>query len=237
MHGLVCTSGDPHGRLPPIVLVHGLGVSTLYLLPTMRKLAARYRVYAPDLPGFGRSAKPRRTMDMESLADALLGWLKARGVGPAVFVCNSMGCQVAVALAVRHPDLVTRLILSGPTMDPHAGSPFIQVLRLLRDALHEKPSLWFVAGFDYVRAWPLRVLKSLRLAIADHVERRLPAVAAPTLVVRGSLDPVAPRQWVREMVDLLPSAEFAEIEGTGHAVNYSTPDQFTALIQSFPRSR
>ena len=233
LHGRVGSGGDPKCQRPPIVLVHGLGVSTAYLMPTMRKLAARYRVFAPDLPGFGQSEKPLRAMGIEKLAEALHGWMDARGVGRAIFVCNSMGCQVAVELATRQPELVHRLVLSGPTMDPSAGSAFVQILRLLKDALGERPSLWLLASFDYFRAGPLRVLESLRLAIADHVERKLSRVRVPVLLVRGSSDPVAPRRWLNEMAALLPSARLEEIDGTGHAVNYSAPDKFTRLIEEF----
>jgi len=233
MHAWVGTGGDPEGERPAIVLVHGLGVSTVYLMPTMKRLALRYRVYAPDLPGYGKSAKPPRTMGVGQLSDALAAWMELRDLGQAAFVCNSMGCQVAVGLAVKRPEMVRALVLSGPTMDPAAGSAFVQIVRLLNDALRESPSLWMLASFEYVRAWPLRVLESLRLAIADHVEKKLPLVKAPTLVVRGSTDPIATRRWVNEMVALLPSGRMAEIEGTGHAVNYSAPEKFVVLIESF----
>jgi len=148
-----------------------------------------------------------------------------------------MGCQVAVDLAVKRPEMVEKLVLSGPTMDPAAGSAFMQILRLLKDAMRESASLWMLAAFDYVRAWPLRVLESLRMAIADHVERKLPLVKAPTLVVRGSTDPIASRRWVEEMVRLLPNGRLAEIGGTGHAVNYSAPEEFVALIEEFVGER
>jgi 2-hydroxy-6-oxonona-2,4-dienedioate hydrolase len=233
MRGWVGTPGDPKGERPAIVLVHGLGVSTTYLMPTMKRLAERYRVYAPDLPGFGGSEKPVRTMGIGQLAGALVGWMGARGVDRAVLVCNSMGCQVAVELAVRWPEMVRGLVLSGPTMDPAAGSAFVQILRLLKDAMRERASLWFVAGLDYVRAWPLRVLETLRLAIADHVEGKLPMVKAPTLVVRGAEDPIATRRWVEEMVRLLPKGRMEEIEGTGHAVNYSAAEEFVGLVERF----
>jgi len=202
-------------------------------MPTMRRLAPKYRVFAPDLPGFGKSEKPPRTMGIEKMSEALLEWLEAKRVGRAVFVCNSMGCQVAVDLAVKRPEAVEGLVLSGPTMDPAAGSAFVQILRLINDAMRESFSLWILAAVEYVRAWPLRVLETLRLAIADHVERKLPLVKAPTLVVRGSTDPIATRRWVNEMVGLLPLGRMAEIEGTGHAVNYSAPEEFVGLIERF----
>ena len=56
---------------PPVVLVHGLGLSGRYMLPVADRLAPRYPVYLPDLPGFGDSAKPARALDVSGLADAL----------------------------------------------------------------------------------------------------------------------------------------------------------------------
>jgi pimeloyl-ACP methyl ester carboxylesterase len=233
VHARISESGDLSALHSPIIFVHGLGVSSRYMIPTIRALAKDYRVYAPDLPGFGRSEKPLRAMNVAELAGALVGWMDERKLGRCVLVCNSMGCQVAVEVAVKWPERVERLVLSGPTMDPAAASAFVQILRLGRDAFHEKSSLWFVAGGDYLRAGPLRVLETLRLAIADHVERKLEQVNAPALVVRGALDPVAPQRWVEEMVATLPMGRLAVIEGTGHAVNYSAAPEFARLIREF----
>jgi alpha/beta hydrolase fold len=61
---------------PPVVLVHGLVVASDYMLPTAERLAVHFPVYAPDLPGFGRSAKPPRAFDIIELADALAAWIR-----------------------------------------------------------------------------------------------------------------------------------------------------------------
>ena len=236
MNGRIGLNGDPMGQRRPILFLHGLGVSSRYMVPTMLEMAPRHRVYAPDLPGFGRSQKPRRAMNIFQLTDALIGWMQAWQLGKSVLVCNSMGCQVAIELAIRRPDLVDRLVLSGPTMEPRAASPFMQILRLARDSIHEKPSLWLVAGFDYVRAGPLRVLETLRLAIDDHVERKLARFRAQTLLVRGSHDPVASQAWLEEIGSNISGARLAVIPRTGHAVNYSTPKEFAALIREFIES-
>src|ERR671910_2246631 len=57
--------GDrPTEGRPPVVLVHGLVVSSRYMVPTLKRLAAYHRVYAPELPGFGEGEKPRRVLDV-----------------------------------------------------------------------------------------------------------------------------------------------------------------------------
>ncbi len=109
----------PAGRAP-VVLVHGLGVSSRYMRPLARHLATDLRVHAPDLPGFGRSGKPRRVLSIPELADWLAAWMEAAGLRRAALVGNSLGCEILVELVLRHPERVERLVLQGRTPEPGA---------------------------------------------------------------------------------------------------------------------
>ena len=60
------------------VLVHGLGMSSSYMMPTARLLSPHGNVHVPDLPGFGKSDKPSRILSIHALADVLNEWLEAR---------------------------------------------------------------------------------------------------------------------------------------------------------------
>jgi pimeloyl-ACP methyl ester carboxylesterase len=102
----------------PVVLVHGLLVSSRYLLPTAHALAPRWRVHAPDLPGYAKSGRPPRALDVPGLSDTLAGYLDVVTIPRAAVVASSFGCQVATDFAVRHPQRVERLVLLGPTVDP-----------------------------------------------------------------------------------------------------------------------
>src|SRR3954471_1947279 len=93
------------GSSPAYLLVHGLAVSHRYLMPTARCLPER-RVMVPDLPGFGFSARPRRVYGVEDHSEVLAAWLDGLGERRLRVIGNSFGCQVAVDLAVRRPDLV-----------------------------------------------------------------------------------------------------------------------------------
>ena len=81
-----------HQTVPtvPIVLLHGLGVSSRYMLPTADRLATRYDVFVPELPGFGASDKPQHSLGIPALADLLSMWLEAVGIPQAVFLGNSL---------------------------------------------------------------------------------------------------------------------------------------------------
>jgi 2-hydroxy-6-oxonona-2,4-dienedioate hydrolase len=102
-----------------VVLVHGLIVSGRYMVPTAELLAAHYRVFVPDLPSFGKSEKPPRTLDVAGLSDSLAAWMGEVGLIRAALVGNPFGCQIIVELAVRHPERVERAVLQGS----HDGPP------------------------------------------------------------------------------------------------------------------
>ncbi|WP_217999187.1 alpha/beta fold hydrolase [Nocardiopsis trehalosi] len=206
-----------------VVCVPGLGCSHRYFAPFARALAPEVRVTAVDLPGFGRSPGPAAALDIRGLAAALADWLRATGRTGLPLVANSMGCQVVVDLAVHAPDVAGPLVLNSPTVDPAARSAVRQLARMARDTIREPPALVPVVARDYLRCGPGRLAATLRHALADPIERKLPNVAVPAVVVRGARDPVVPHAWAAEAARLLPRGHLVEIPGAAHAVNFSTP--------------
>jgi 2-hydroxy-6-oxonona-2,4-dienedioate hydrolase len=225
------------GRGRPIVLVHGIGVSGRYLLPTARLLAADTRVLVPDLPGFGRSERPPRPLGVRGLAQALAAWLDSAGVDRATFLGNSMGCQTLVELAVTQRQRVEALVLVGPTVDAAARSFARQGARLAHDMLREPVGLVALAAFDYAVFGPRRFVATARSALADEIEEKAPDVDAPTLVVRGDRDALVSQPFVEELVDRLPRGELAVVAGAPHAVNYADPQALARLTRSFLSER
>ncbi|NRO98432.1 alpha/beta fold hydrolase [Paraburkholderia sp. NMBU_R16] len=181
----------------PVVLAHGLVVSSRYMEPLMLVLARWYRVYAPDLPGFGES-RPRcgrrsATLSVEALAYALKRWMDACGLTRAIFIGNSFGCQILAEFATRFPEATLCLVMQGPTVDAHARSLRQQLWRAWVNGRREQArSPAALARIDYAKAGLRRAVAAIRLAIADRIEDRLPHVAVPTLIVYGSHDPLVP---------------------------------------------
>jgi len=101
------------GRGPAVVLLHGLGGFAASWRHNIAPLAARATVYALDLPGFGRSAKPRAHYELSYFARALHGFLDGLGLSQASLVGHSLGGAVAVTYALTHPTRVERLALLG----------------------------------------------------------------------------------------------------------------------------
>src|SRR5690348_10265760 len=103
--------GPPAGG-QPLALIHGLGMSSRYMVRLARLLCAGRPIYAPDIPGFGRSETPPRALDVQGQADLLAAWMRALGLDRAAFLGHSLGSQVVADLASRHPELVERLVLA-----------------------------------------------------------------------------------------------------------------------------
>ncbi len=238
VHGLV-SSRPVHGRLP-LVFVHGLGVSVRYLEPTMAALARHHPVAGLDLPGFGRSGSPAGTLDTAGLARALAAWLEVRAIGPAILIGNSYGCQVIVELMMQDPRRGIGLVLNAPTMDPAHRSVLGQLLRVIADIPYEPPRLALLVARDYLRAGPLRLLRTLRHALADHIEEKLPSIVAPAIIVSGARDPVVTVAWAAQAARLVgrsthgsAGATLSVVPSAAHALPYDDPATFAALIDTF----
>ncbi len=227
-------SADPalEGRAA-VVLVHGLVVSSRYMVPTAERLTPYCRVFAPDLPGFGRSERPPRVLDVSGLSDALSAWMGEVGLERATLVGNSLGCQIIANLAVRHPGRVERAVLQGPTMDPLGRSVPRQVGRFLLEAPRQPLSLFPIEVLDFLSAGPRGAWRTLRYALEDRIEEKLPYMQVPTLVVCGSRDPIVPQRWAKEATELLPMGRLSVIQGATHTANYGWAAEFARIIQEF----
>lgn len=231
-HGIVSVRRAPEGA-PQMVLVHGFAVSSRYMVPTAERMAGRFPVFSPDLPGYGRSDETRTVLDVPHLAGVLAGWMRNRGIEQAVLVGNSFGCQIIAEFALRYPEMVSHAVLIGPTADASARTMVQHIWRLARDLLHEPLVLWLIQGLDYLRFGPRWQWKTVRAMLRDRIEEKLPKMTMPVLVVRGEHDPIAPQAWVERLARLAPNSQLAVVAGVGHAVNYTAPVRLVELIEQF----
>ena len=225
----------PRYSAPSVVLVHGLGVSSRYMVPLAEELAVLYPTVAPDLPGHGRSSRPRHVLGIRELAGALHSWMQTSGIPSAVLVGNSMGCQVIVELADLAPACVEAAVLLGPTMDP-SGGVMGQVGRLFLDQFREPVSLIPLQAFDYLGNGPVRTVVTFRKALAQRMIERVGRLAAPTLIVRGERDPIVTDWFVRELAARMPRATVETVRGAGHALNYNSPREVASSVDRFVKT-
>ena len=219
-------------RVRDVVLVHGVVVSSRYMVPLALELGRDFRVHAPDLPGFGLSEHPTDVLGVADLAQTLVAWLDHCRIERPALVANSFGCQIALHALARRPNRFDCAVLQGPTFDRRAG-PLRQGLRWLATGLREQPSLSAIIIRDYADCGLRRAAATLRLALADPVEAKLPHVDVPVLVVRGGADRVVSQRWASDLVRGLPNAELLTLPGLPHALNFSAAPQLAAVVRRF----
>lgn len=219
----------------PIVHVHGFAISGAYLMPTARILAGRWPNVVPDLPGYGRSQRRERVLDIPELGGALVDVLDALGIEQAVLLGNSMGCPVSLEVAHASPERVHRLVLVSPAGGVQ-NQPLARALgQLGRDMFLESPRMFPVAVPDYVRFGPVNGLRLFKEMTRYPSLDRLVHVPVPTLAVLGRRDPLLPSpERVREVAAMAPERlAVAIVDGAAHAVNFSHPAELAAVVEDW----
>ncbi|HYP04801.1 MAG TPA: alpha/beta hydrolase [Bryobacteraceae bacterium] len=217
---------------PAVVLVHGHVVSSRYMVPLGEALAPHCRVFAPDLPGSGKSPKPPRALDIPQLADALGDFIVARGLDSPVLIGNSMGCQIICDLVTRK-GMAGRVVLQSPTTDGRARKLYVLLGRFFRSAIHEQRLIPLAAIYlsDLAQAGPFRSWDTLQFMLRDRIEDK--RVDVPALIVRGEYDFIVPDSWVRHLAEVWPNASLLTLAGVAHGLHYSATELFVDAILPF----
>ncbi|MDQ4122965.1 MAG: alpha/beta hydrolase [Acidobacteriota bacterium] len=217
----------------PIILIQGLGISNRYLVPVMRELSKSREVFAPDFPGWGDSSKPWHVFNVPELAEFLADWMTTQNIERASIVGHSLGGQIAAEFAVRHPEMVEKVVLASTTFEKGKRNFFRQFWRFLLNAPREPLSLVFIALHSYFKFGTRREILTLKYSLSDKIEEKLPHIQAPTLVLRGERDTVVPQSWVETMTDLLPNGKALTIPAGTHGVIYQSHEKFAAAVCEF----
>ena len=221
---------------PPVVLVHGIGVSARYFQRLAAELSRSNTVYAIELPGFGPTPNPHRALSVPELGALVVAALRSLELGGVVLVGHSMGCQVATEAAASAPDLVDRLVLLGPTVNDQERSIGKQALRLAQDTMRESPAVNWMVFTDYLRSM-VPYLRTLPAMVGHRLEEALPRVSCPVVLIRGERDPIVPADWLQRLAAVNPRVRIIEVPGVPHVLMHSRPAETArALLTGNPHA-
>lgn len=232
------------GGGPPVLVLHGWGARIEAVFPIVAGLAPVATVYALDLPGFGDTEQPPSAWGVEDYQAFVAAFMDAVNVKDAAIVGHSHGGRIAIRMASTEPRRVSRLVLVNS-----AGIRAKRTLRYYRRVGMAKvgkhaarllgapgdrlrAALLARAGSaDYLAAGPMRPTL-VRLVNAD-LREHLPRIAAPTLLIWGSLDTDTPLSAGRLMERLIPDAGLVVLEGAGHYSYLDQPARFARIVTHF----
>ncbi|GAA1952570.1 alpha/beta fold hydrolase [Microbacterium deminutum] len=214
------------------VLIHGIGTSHRYMARLHDQLATQGDVHSIDLPGFGGMPKPTWSATVSDIARALGELLTELEVAHAILVGHSMGSQWVVELAARRPELAGMVVLIGPVTDDEHRSVRAQSAALIRDILGEPFDANLLVFADYLRCGPVWYSKQLPHMLAYPIERRVAALSAPVLVVRGGSDPVAGVSWCRRLRDSAQNGRLVAVPSHRHVVQFTAAPAVASAIQA-----
>ncbi|GMQ52645.1 alpha/beta hydrolase [Halopseudomonas aestusnigri] len=253
------TNVHEHGEGFPLMLIHGSGPGVTAWANwrlVMPELAKQRRVIAPDMLGFGYSERPANPdYQRDVWVEHAIGVLDALGIEQADLVGNSFGGGIALALAIRYPQRVRRLVLMGSVgvsfpitdgLDRVWGyEPSFQTMRSLMDT------------FAYDRALvtdelaELRYQASIRPGFQESFAQMFPAprqrwvdglasneadiraVQHETLVIHGREDQVIPLQASLQLAQLIPNAQLHVYGHCGHWTQIEHAGRFARLVEDF----
>ena len=249
------------GSGEPVMLLHGLGASSYSWRFAFAELSKRYEVFAPDLPGFGRTDKPR---DFDYSIHGLHRWVVALmdrlGLQKARFAGNSMGGVITLWTAMEAGHRVERMALLGTPAYPENRPKLLWPLswpvigRVYEWALGET-TLRYMARTTFVDqskvteeliAEYLAPLKTAagRRAVAEFIRRAIPpdfqtriqsykSLNHPALVLAGDSDKMVDHRGAERLSKDLPRARFVYLERCGHAPQEDAPDRVIPLLRDF----
>ena len=244
---------------PTVLMVHGLGSDGLRsLLPSLQALVGRYRIIAPDLPGFGLSEQPRGHYSPTRYA-RLLHWLVKQRAGKAVVVVgHSMGGAVALRFAGSYPQQVERLVLvsSAGVLErsaflrhaaslpvPLEGVPdvvngVVDSMRQYGSALLDWTGLMpdpaaLLQSSDVVWDALTRGQPNINAAlclVGEDYSAVIASLEVPVYLIWGTDDAITPPRTGRLLAGRLRRAQLTEIIGAGHMPMATHTELFNQLL-------
>ena len=234
---------------PPLVLVHGLGgqaADWLKLAPFLTK--AGFRVYLPDLPGYGESERPANfSYSIPDEASILEGFLDAAGLKQVDLGGWSMGGWIVQRVASDHPDRVRRLLLfdsaglyakpdwNTALFTPKTPAELDQLDVLLMPNPRVAPG--FIAR-DILRksqrnAWVIHRALDSMLTGRDVTDSLLPDLKMPVLIVWGAEDRITPLSEGEKIHKLISQSQLEVIAGCGHLAPNECADRIGPIVVKF----
>ncbi|MDX3895543.1 alpha/beta hydrolase [Pusillimonas sp.] len=247
------------GEGSPVLMIHGSGPGVSAWVnwrAVMPKLSESFRVIAPDMVGFGFTERPSGVRyDLNTWVGQLVGLLDALDLPQVDLVGNSFGGALALALAIRHPKRVRRLVLMGsvgvgfqltPGLDAVWGyTPSVEAMRRLmglftfdrsainEELIHSRYRASIQPGFQEAYSSMFPAPRQQWVEAMASTEADIRAIPHEALVMHGREDRVVPLETSLKLSSLIPRAQLHVFGQCGHWTQIEHARRFIELVSGF----
>lgn len=232
---------------PAVVMLHGWGANLGLVWPLAEKLVVTgYRVYVPDMPGFGDTAPPPDTWTVHDYATWVLAYMEALGIETAHLFGHSFGGRLSIVLSAQHPERFQKVVLCDaagvkPPTPWYRQLPVVlykvvegivgdvAVVQKLRDRYRAQ-----VGSADYLQAGALR--DTFLAVIAEDLLPFAVQISQPTLLVWGANDEDTPLWQAKRLEAAIPDAGLVVFPGAGHYSYLDALPEAARVIDYFFRT-
>jgi 3-oxoadipate enol-lactonase len=248
---------EQHGAGEDLVLIGGLGADHQVWKSTLRHFSKHYRVLTLDNRGAGQSSAPDFPYTTEMMANDILQLMDALHISRAHILGHSMGGRIAQQIALIAPEKVNQLIIACSHAKSSAVSTMILSMREKLQAADVSKELLaeytmpFLFGETFLKntvqvkgfiQWTLQNprpqsaigYKNQLLAVKSHdLTHRLNQITAPTLIIAGNEDILAPAASLQSMANSMKNSVFKSIADCAHMPHVEKPHAFFDIVLRF----
>ncbi|OIK11374.1 alpha/beta hydrolase [Bacillus sp. MUM 13] len=247
------------GEGKPVILIHGWPLNHEMFESLMNELPQRgYRFIGIDLRGYGKSDRPMKGYDYNTMADDIKAVIDKLDLDQAVLAGFSMGGPIAARYMTRHGGhRISRLLLlsaAAPVFTQREDYPYgmtkAKVDELIKQIQEDRPAALADFGTKFFGTQPSKeftmwfnqlaltsssngTIQSAYALRDEDLRMELSDIAVPTLLMHGKKDKICPYDFALEMMEMIPDAQLIPFEESGHGIFYDEKEKFNTEFLNF----
>ncbi len=262
MPSVIADQGVVHyevvGSGPPVILIHGWTQAWNTWRSTIETFSGQYRMYAPDLWGFGESDKDRReSFEVEDFVELIPQFMDALGMVKVPIMGHSMGGTTALGVALKYPERVKKVAVVGSPIDGRSLSFFLKLAgtRLVASLMlagertpvlrafirlwspfvsRPKPNLFYEMTIKNASGFTIdSFFTSIASLRRTNLTRRLREIQMPAMGIYGGRDVIVSPREVKYFRGPIPTGKDVWIPKAGHFVMWDRPEEFNQAFRDF----
>ncbi|MES0337621.1 MAG: alpha/beta hydrolase [Candidatus Magnetobacterium sp. LHC-1] len=223
-----------------MLLLHGWASSLDSFVSVQRYLSSKFKVYAIDFPGFGKSEEPKEIWGTEDYCTFLEAFMEKMNIAKPIIIGHSFGGRVAIRLALKKKADKLILIDSAGIRPKRTAKYYFKVYsyKLAKYMLkYLSPRLLVkykgsVGSKDYINASP--TMKQILIKVVNEdLTKLLPEITIPSLLIWGENDMETPLYQANVMNKLIPDSGLVILKGAGHFSHIDKTREFLIVTGNF----